>query len=290
MGRLRYSHRDMLRELYSWLTHLIGRMSGRFYFEDYVRVYPDHIVLNCFGVRRQATTNDINNYLNHRKFYEFVGQFVKDRDVADVGCGSGYGCEILKQSGARVVYGCDISRHAIRFARKKYGDLAEFCEQGITDLHSYNDNYFDVTISSEVLEHIKEYQMEEKAIKELKRITHTGGLIVVGTPNSEMLEEHGFSFDEINSLFAGNFEEYCIFENALMPFEDKRLQWEKRLSEGKIGIIVTESINFSETVLPENVCPEKKVGLTPGQLNFAGLEIDTTLLHNTHSWIIVAKK
>jgi ubiquinone/menaquinone biosynthesis C-methylase UbiE len=265
-------------------------MSGRFYFEDYVRVYPDHIVLNCFGVRRQATTNDVNNYLNHRKFYEFVGQFVKDKQIADVGCGSGYGCEILHQRGAKRVYGCDISRHAIRFARKKYGNLAEFCEQGITDLHNYNDNYFDITISSEVLEHIKEYHMEEKAIKELKRITRQEGLIVVGTPNSEMLDEHGFSFDEINSLFTENFERYCIFENALIPFGNKRLQWEERRSEGKLGIIVTENINFFETVLPENVSPEKKVGITPGQLNFSGLCIDTTLLHNTHSWVVVAKK
>ena len=52
--------------------------------------------------------------------------------------------------------------------------------------------------------------------------------------------------------------------------------------------MVTEEINLAETVLPEGSVPELKQGLAPGRLAFPPYDIDTRLLHNTHSWILVA--
>lgn len=155
-------------------------------------------------------------------------------------------------------------------------------------MKEYRDDFFDISISSEVLEHIKEYKREEKAIEELKRITQNGGLIIIATPNSEMLGKHGFSFGEINALLQEHFSVFCIFENALVPFGNAKLMWEKRLSEGEVGVIISEHINFLETVLPDGVNPEIKTGLEVGELKFSEYIIDTTLLHNTHSWVIMA--
>jgi 2-polyprenyl-3-methyl-5-hydroxy-6-metoxy-1,4-benzoquinol methylase len=259
-----------------------------YFVEDYVRVYPDGMVFDICGNKRQPTKHDINNFLNHCKFYTFAAQFVKDRYVADVGCGSGYGCAILKKSGTLKVCGSDLSEHAINFAKSRYSDFAEFTIQSITDLKEYHDDSFDITISSEVLEHIKEHGMEERAINELKRITRNGGLIIIGTPNSELLGDHGFSFDKINALFQKKFSQFCIFENALVPFGHNKLLWEKRLSEDKVGVIISQYINLSETVLPDGITPEIKKGIEPGRFKFASYDIDTTLLHNTHSWIILA--
>lgn len=277
------------KRVYNFSTHFVGKVTRRYYFEDHIRVYPDGIVFNRFGKTMQPLKTDINNFLNHCKFYKFAAQFVKDKCVADVGCGSGYGCKILKISGATVVCGSDISRQSIRFAKSRYSDFAEFTLQGITDMKKYQDDSFDVSISNEVLEHIKEYRMEEKAISELKRITRSGGLLIIGTPNKEMLGEHGFSFDEVQSLFQKNFLQFVIFENALAPFGDKRPLWEHRLSEGKIGVTVSENINLSETVITDDVTnPEIKKGIEAGEFEFAPYTIDTTLLHNTHSWVVLA--
>jgi 2-polyprenyl-3-methyl-5-hydroxy-6-metoxy-1,4-benzoquinol methylase len=276
-------------KIYEFVSHLVSKITGHYYFEDYSRVYPDGVVLDRSGQRRETTKNDVNNFLNHCKFYRFAAQFVKDKCVADVGCGSGYGCEILKKGGAARVCGSDISEHGIAFARSRYGDLAEFTVQGITDLKEYPDDSFDVTISSEVLEHVKEYGMEERAVSESKRITRNGGLLIVATPNSEMFGGHGFYFDEIDALFRKNFSQFCAFENALVPFGDRRKFWEKRRAEGKVGVIISESINLSETVLPDDLPnPEMKRGLETGTFDFAGHRVDTTLLHNTHSWIVLA--
>jgi len=158
----------------------------------------------------------------------------------------------------------------------------------MTNLECYSDDTFDLAISSEVLEHIKEYGMERRAIEELKRITKQGGLLIIGTPNSEMLGEHSFFFDEINGLFNEYFSEFCIFENALESFGDKKCLWEKRLSEGKVGITISEIIDLSETCLPDNSQAEIKQGMEAGIFEFSTFTIDTTLLHNTHSWIIMA--
>jgi len=91
--------------------HFIGRLKAFFpdvwrkhYFEDFIedydRVYPDRLVFNIFGRRREYSRLDRINYLNHQKFYKFAAQFVKGKVVCDIGCGSGHGCEILKKSGA----------------------------------------------------------------------------------------------------------------------------------------------------------------------------------------------
>ncbi len=281
----------LLRKPYESVTHALGRLTGRYFFEDYVRVYPDDIAFHAFGlpIRRKADKNDKNNFLNHSKFYRFAAQFAKGKVVADIGCGSGYGCAMLQEAGASKVHGCDVSGPAVKFADERYGKKVKFDVQGITDLKAYPDDMVDLAISSEVLEHIKEYGQEERAIAELKRITRPGGLLIIATPNSELLGDHGFHFEEFDALFRRFFGKFLIFENALLPWDaEGRALWERRSADKKVGTIVSEGINLDETVLPPGVRGELKSGEAPGRRRFEGLEIDTTLLHNTHSWIALA--
>lgn len=210
--------KNQIYKIFSLLGYNFAKLTKKYYFEDFVRVYPDGIIFNRYGIRKKASDSDIKNFRNHSKFYIFVSQFVKKRKVSDIGCGSGYGCQILKQAKAKSVYGTDASSPAIKFAEKSYGKYAKFSTQSITDMKNYKNDTFDITISSEVLEHIKEYNKEELAITELKRITKPKGLIIIGTPNSEMLGNHGFSFDEIDKLAKKHFSKFVIFENALIPF------------------------------------------------------------------------
>lgn len=280
--------KKIINKLRDSALHYMSQKRQTYYYEDYIRVYPDGINFNKYGKPKKATKDDVINFINHCKFYKFAAQFVKDKVVADIGCGSGYGCQILKERHAARVYGADISKPSIEFAQARYGKYAEFSIQGITDLKEYSNHSFDVTVCSEVLEHIKEYQKEDCAIKELKRVTREGGIIVIGTPNTEMLDNHGFSFNEIQTLLADNFDKFCIFENALAPYSGKIASWNERLSANDVGIIVTQDLNFNETVLPKGVSPELKKGLLPGAVKLLGLEINTALLHNTHSWIAIA--
>jgi 2-polyprenyl-3-methyl-5-hydroxy-6-metoxy-1,4-benzoquinol methylase len=288
--KLAPASKRQLRKSWDLFAHLLGRISGRYYVEDYIRVYPDGIRFNRLGRRRSATRFELNNFLNHRKFYRFAAQFVEERAVVDVGCGSGYGCALLKQAAAKEVFGADVSRRAIAFAKKQYSGIAKFSVQPITNMRLYRDALFDVAICSEVLEHIKEYGKEDDALEEIKRITRPRGVVVIGTPNVELLGEHGFSYDEIKALMERHFPTYCIFENAIIPFGHARAQWERRVAERRIGVVVTQNINLSETALPEGTQPQLKSGVSPGICRIQDLVIDTTALHNTHSWVVVARK
>ena len=129
----------------------------------------------------------------------------------------------------------------------------------------------------------KEYGKEEQAIRELERIAKRGAVLIIGTPNSELLGDHGFSFSEIDSLMKKQFTQYCIFENALVPYGPGKESWINRLSGGQTGVIVSEAINLSETVLFEEE-PEIKQGIPAGVYQLGDLKINTQLLHNTHSW------
>ncbi len=57
---------------------------------------------------------------------------------------------------------------------------------------------------------------------------------------------------------------------------------------------MTEPICFAETVLPPGISEQEdlsmhiKRGLEPGRFAAEGFVVDTGLMHNTHSFIIVA--
>jgi 2-polyprenyl-3-methyl-5-hydroxy-6-metoxy-1,4-benzoquinol methylase len=276
-----------MKRIEKWLGALKARMTRTYYYEDYQRVYPDGIKLSSKGKKREATPDAVKSFLNHRKFYLFASQFAKNKQVVDVGCGSGYGCQLLAEKGALSVHGYDASKASIEFAKMRYTTWAQFEVKPITGMKGVADESFDLTLCSEVLEHIKEYGKHRKAVVELKRITRKKGLIIVGTPNLEMLPGHGFSFDEIRSLFSAYFSRFVIFENALLPFYSRDL-WQARLREGKTGIVVTQNIVLEETVLPQGVTAEIKKGIDAGTAKFLDYEVNTGLLHNTHSWVIMA--
>lgn len=290
-SRLKTFFRCIVGGLRRMILHWVAILSKRYYFEDHVRVYPEEIAFDELGRKRIFLNNDRKNYLNHRKFYLFSSQFVDHKKVCDIGCGTGYGCKILKDKGASLVMGIDISEHSIEYARKKFGEYAKFSIQSATNLKLFRDDSFDVSISSEVLEHLKEYAKEDVVLKEMMRITKNNGLIIIATPNSELLGSHGFHFKELTRLLKRNFKHFIIFENALLPFEKNGIDlWKQRLKNGETGIIVTQNINFSETVLPPGKQGNDliKQGIASGSYKFYDIEIDTGILHNTHSFIAMA--
>jgi len=133
--------------------------------------------------------------------------------------------------------------------------------------------------------------MEGVALKEIRRVTQNNGVIILGMPNSELLGKHGFSFSQLSSLLGRHFHSFVIFENALIPFgHNLRRKWKERLANSKTGVIVSENINLSETVLPPNVEESGillKEGIPVGTYKLKDINITTELLHNTHSFAVV---
>jgi len=96
--------------------------------------------------------------------------------ILDLGCGIGYYCEFLSNLGV-AVFGVDIDQKSIDMAKESYPTINfSVCSaNGIP----FKADSFDKVLCTEILEHIKD---EDKAIKEIYRVTKPGGLILITVP------------------------------------------------------------------------------------------------------------
>lgn len=120
--------------------------------------------------------------------YEWALTFIKKGvKILDAGCGTGYGSNLLASCGR--VIGIDSNSEAIRFAKKNYGNQANFLLADITMLQFRNEE-FDCICAFEVIEHLKN---PRKFLSEAKRILKKDGIIFLSTPNKAIHSPHGQS-------------------------------------------------------------------------------------------------
>lgn len=119
-------------------------------------------------------------YGEHYARYMFSSQFVKDKVVLDVASGSGYGTKYLADAGAKLVYGVDISKEVIEYAKKNFGGGGVKFLVGDARELPFKDNFFDVVVSFETIEHLPDYL---RFLNEVKRVIKPSGLLIVSTPN-----------------------------------------------------------------------------------------------------------
>ena len=119
------------------------------------------------------------SYLRHLFAYEHASQFVNTQTrLLDVGCGEGYGVSQLSKT-CNAACGVDVSDHAIMFARSKYQckNLKFRTYDGITI--PYKDNAFNLVVSFQVIEHVKEVN---RYLQEIKRVLRSDGMAIITTP------------------------------------------------------------------------------------------------------------
>ncbi len=56
----------------------------------------------------------------HLERYKLAAEYVRDADVVDCACGTGFGSEVLMHAGARSVQGVDLDRGALEYARSRH--------------------------------------------------------------------------------------------------------------------------------------------------------------------------
>lgn len=110
-----------------------------------------------------GVTHDVNEDQRHIGRYEFAKQVIEEDSaglpkvcILDIGCGCGYGTEILSQVPRSVVYGVDNSAEAIRYALTyhyarntfyRYCDIWEYVKLG--------GGCADYIVALEVIEHLE---------------------------------------------------------------------------------------------------------------------------------------
>jgi len=99
----------------------------------------------------------------------------KSGKFLNVGCGPFQEADILKSHGL-TIYGCDISKSSIKIAKKKCVK-AKICDARASI--PFDDNFFDVVYSVEVLEHLGQIR---NYFKEMGRVTKYGGILIISCP------------------------------------------------------------------------------------------------------------
>ena len=121
-------------------------------------------------------------YGHNKRANEVVEMVVRanPKRVLEIGCGEGFLLEKLSKKCNAELFGAEISPERILLAKEKGFDcIIKECD--VVSL-PFEDNFFDLVIASEILEHTPDYK---EVIKEMKRVVN--GHIVVSFPNETIL-------------------------------------------------------------------------------------------------------
>ena len=155
----------------------------------------------------------------HRYAYSLVREYARPTDrLLEVGFGEGYGSEIVR-TWVREYVGVEVEDDAVAHAVERYP------RQGSTFLAydgetlPFDDSSFDLVISFQVLEHVRE---PDRFLREARRVVRDGGVVLVVTPNRNHRLADGerpwnryhvreFSPSELEAAMRRSFAEVEIF-------------------------------------------------------------------------------
>jgi len=176
---------------------------------------------------RQAPKKIEETEPSHLARYNFALGFIEEDDIVlDAPCGSGYGSLLLTNK-SKKVYGIDLSSPAIDHANEFFScDNNCFFVCDVQDMKMFKDEYFDVVVSFEGIEHLKD---PNKFLKEIKRILKPEGKLIISTPR----KPHGspfhiteFSLDEFKKLLSKYFninEMYGQIHTDIFDLEERNV-------------------------------------------------------------------
>lgn len=135
----------------------------------YERITEDHI----FDESRES----------HEYRYKLIGKYSKDSDIiVDLACGTGYGMKFLKGKYIGV-------------------DKENFCDNIVADLNEWKSNFdYDIAISFETIEHLKDYTQLVNNLKKAKRLIALSTPIIP-TKHKNKFHLQDFTVKEIENLF-----------------------------------------------------------------------------------------
>lgn len=107
--------------------------------------------------------------------------------VLDYGCGTGGVISHLLTQGFRTA-GCDSSRESMDSVNTRFGDEPGFLGAEDSGFFLKNDYRFDNVLLIETIEHLDD-DILLKVFREIRELLRVGGVLVITTPNSEVLSD-----------------------------------------------------------------------------------------------------
>ena len=196
------------------------------------RIIPDYYF---------SSTTELALYLMHLKAYNHISILAKGKKVLDLGCGLGYGSEILAEN-AESVIGVDIDSDAVNtaFQSHKRENLSFLTiDEKDRDMAIFEKNSFDIVVSFQVIEHVKD---DNLYLSSIKRVLKNNGEIYITTPNrtARVLDiQHPWNHHHLREYSSGElvslFEKYfhnieCLGLTARKDVLKKELERVRRIA------------------------------------------------------------
>jgi ubiquinone/menaquinone biosynthesis C-methylase UbiE len=165
------------------------------------------------------------------RYYTVLPYLKGDEKILDVACGNGFGSHILAKNTEGIVIGGDIAPEAIKESRHYWQrpNLSFELLDG-TQL-PFADNYFDIVVSFETIEHTEAYQ---KMLQEFNRVLKPSGTVFISTPNFLINSPTGkvtnpyhtqeFEYKELDAILTDNFSHVEIFGQQYKRYNIKDLR------------------------------------------------------------------
>ncbi len=136
--------------------------------------------MNNLGAYKYLKSEEehFRSFTNKREKYLIpVLNIMKPKKILELGCGEGSLGQVLKRLTGAQVFGIDRSVSGLKLAEEKGILVKKFdLNKGIP----FNNNYFDLIISDQLIEHINDTDL---LIKEAFRVLKRGGYLITITPN-----------------------------------------------------------------------------------------------------------
>jgi len=150
----------------------------------------------------------LETLIHHKNRYEFVKQFVKKDDIIyDLGCGTGYGSNMLSDI-CNNVYGIDKSEKAIHYAITHYKNPT-FIINNINDVVIPNIN---IVTMFECLEHLT----DGEGVRILSEISRNTKYLFLSIPTDSELEYNKYhrsqwNDEDLKTVLEGLFDRVIMF-------------------------------------------------------------------------------
>ena len=108
--------------------------------------------------------------------FKKFGLWIQDRDILEVGCGSGYAASLITAEAPRSYTGLDIMPEQLAIARERKLLNAGFVQGSADDLSMFPDQSFDAILDFCILHHVEGWR---SFFDESRRVLKSGGSIYV---------------------------------------------------------------------------------------------------------------
>ncbi len=176
----------------------------------------------AFTGERMTTEREGQVEFEHFHRYCLARDLCVGKDVLDVASGEGYGSALLAGV-ARRVSGLEIDANSVAHATAGYdlGNL-EF-QQGDAHVLPFSEASFDVVVSFETLEHLRD---QVRFLAEVKRVLRPDGLLIISTPDRTVYSAPGqpmnryhvleLSYPEFTDRLGGFFRHHRILRQRTL--------------------------------------------------------------------------